>query len=101
MPENPREQQLQIEVVEGRLVISIGVDLLIGSAIEVPAIDGGELVVTDADAFITAIVDELEAEEGDGTTLIHHALDKAANNAIDNGCEGVSDAPAEAEQEDD
>lgn len=83
-----REQQLQIEIVDGRLVISIGVELL------THAVTHGddweeEWEITDVDAFASAIAHQLELEEEDGTTLLHRAFDKAAYKAVEDGEDGV------------
>ena len=91
---NPRVQPLEIDIIKGRLVISVGVET-IGHAISLsPYImrfeDGEEPQITDPDLFAKEIVRELDRESEDGTTLIHLALDKAAERAIENGCEGVA-----------
>lgn len=87
-----RNQQLEVKNEDGVLNISIGVDLL------VHAITQGsdfwpedELTVTDADVFASEIARELESEQEDGTTIVHLMLDKAAENALNNGCEGVDE----------
>lgn len=49
--------------------------------------------VTDAAEFARAIVGELRAEEEDGTTLVHRMLDKASTRALENGAEGIAEAP--------
>lgn len=83
-----RNQQLTVEVVDGRLVISIGVDLLVHA---VTHGDGWEedWEVIDADKFASAIAGQLEREEEDGTTLVHRAFDDAAMAAIEDGDDGV------------
>lgn len=95
MADSPRDQQLQIEIVDGRLVISIGVDLLVGAVLECPAIDSGEFEVADVDVFAREIAIELEAERSDdGTNLVHQAFDRAAELAIEDGCDGVIEVAA-------
>lgn len=84
-----RDQQLEVEVVDGRLVISIGVDLLLHAVAHGADDWEDDWEVTDPDAFALAIVDELESEEEDGTTLLHRAFDRAAMRAVEAGAEGV------------
>lgn len=88
-----RNQQLKVEIVDGVLNISIGVDLLIYAITHGSDFwpDDDELVVTDPDVFAAEIARELENEEEDGTTLVHRMFDKAAETAVDNGCEGVDE----------
>lgn len=48
-------------------------------------------IVTDPVKFAEEIVNELTKEEEDGTTPVHLMIDKAMEDAIENGCEGVSE----------
>lgn len=93
----PADQVLTAEVRGGRLVISIGVNLL-ANALEL----GPELShydeatgewshpkVTDAVVFAREIAIELEREEEDGTTPVHRMLDAAALKAIESGALGI------------
>lgn len=86
---DPRDQHLEIDVIGDRLVISIGLNTLVHAVTHGADFDD-EVTITDPDLFVQEVINELEWEEEDGTTLIHRALDTAANKAIDNGCEGVS-----------
>ena len=45
--------------------------------------------VVDLDQFIDDLVDELNREEEDGSTLITKALDDAVVNACENGSEAI------------
>lgn len=54
-----------------------------------------DLRVVDARAFAEEFVRELNAEEEDGTTLVHLMLDQAAVNAAENGAEGLNDPDKE------
>lgn len=49
--------------------------------------------VTDVDGFVEDVIDELDREEEDGTTLLHIAFDAATAGAFANGSEhvGISD----------
>lgn len=92
MSEDPRDQELQVVIEDGRLIMSIGINLLTSAAIECDALDHGDFEITDADVFAAEIARKLEDEEEDGTTLIHHAFDRAAELAIESGCDGVRGA---------
>ncbi|TVV75565.1 hypothetical protein [Sphingomonas solaris] len=95
-----QDQQLSVEIVDGRLLISIGTGLLVHAVTNGSDFwDEVELVVTDPEAFAAAIAAELEHEEEDGTTPVHRMLDKAAERAVENGCDGVDETPAD-ERED-
>lgn len=78
---------LSVKIVDGRLEITLGIDILKHAVtIGVPL---DEDAVTDIDLFADAIMLELRREDEDGTTLVHRMLDKAATNAVENGCAGV------------
>lgn len=85
---NPRLLEgLSVNVVDGRLEITVGIDILKYAVRFRGPLD--EKIVTDTKVFAEAIALELRREEEDGTTLVHRMLDKAATNAVENGCEGV------------
>jgi hypothetical protein len=84
------DSQLDVKIIDGKLVIEIGTSLLCH------AIQFGdyftqfdELTITDEAQFVKAIRQELLSESEDGTTLVHQLFDKAAENAYENGCEGI------------
>lgn len=83
-----RDQQIKTEVANGRLVVSIGVDLL-AHAVSVGDDWEEEWKVVDPDAFVAAVGRELESEEEDGTTLLHRAFDSAAMSVVESGDESV------------
>ena len=96
-PENStgRDQGLFVEIVDGRLVISIGVDALMVAAQGSPAFEENEdgepeWIISSPDGFAEDIRHELEDEEEDGTTLIHIAIDAAIERALDAGSLNVS-----------
>jgi hypothetical protein len=95
MTGDPRQQPLKVEIVDGRLVVSIGVGLL---CYAVQGAGGCDFRVTNEDAFAADIARELERDEEDGTTLLHRAFDKAASEAVEGGSEaaGLTD-PSEDE----
>ena len=101
MSAGDRQHGLSVELVDGRLVIAIGVDALM------TAVQGGDdwdeerWQITDPDAFAAGIVRGLEREEEDGTTLVHLAIDGAAQWALEQGEEGVDEIEAEPDDEGD
>jgi hypothetical protein len=96
-----RKQQLQVEIDDGVLRISIGVDLLC-HAVQVPWKESGfNYRVIDKDAFAKAIANELEREDEEGSTPLHFVFDKAADEAIEQGADGVEEFQDDEEQDDD
>jgi hypothetical protein len=94
---SPEDEPLKVQVVGGRLVITIGIACL-AHAIEFdPSLslfneETGEFEypeVTDPLVFAQAIDCALSQEEEDGSTPVHRMLDKAALDAIESGAEGV------------
>lgn len=81
-----RNQQLQVEIKDGRMEITIGVDLLC-FAIEHGPIGAG-LTITDNDVFSGEIRSQLLIEEEDGSTPVHRMLDAAASEACEQGAYG-------------
>lgn len=101
-----REQGLKVEIIDGRLNVSIGVDALM------IAVKGGPTwtdqeeeergwKITSDDGFAADIAHELQDEEEDGTTLVHIMFDAAIERAIEQGSLnidfGEDDAPAEVD----
>jgi hypothetical protein len=91
------DEPLKVEIVGGRLLISIGVNCL-AHAIELcPSLSQhdektGEFhdpVITDPLLFAREIRTVLLQEEEDGTTAVHRMLDHSAMTAIENGAEGI------------
>lgn len=92
-----KAQPLKTEIIDGRIVISIGLDCL-QTAIEAsPSMEGFEdddgnqkfPKVTDAEVFAKEVVMALENEEEDGTNLIHKMFDEAFEYIGENGAEGI------------
>lgn len=90
-----RDQGLTVEIVDGRVVISIGVGALM------TAVKGSELweeqledqrgwTIENEDGFAQDIVAELEDEQEDGTTEVHLMFDRAIQRAFDQGSLNVS-----------
>ncbi len=85
-----RDQQLNIQIVDGVLSISIGLDILQHSLDYGLADTFGPCRIDDPETFFLEFVDYLKSEEEDGTTAIHKMLDKVAATAFENGAEGLS-----------
>lgn len=81
-----RNQPLQVEIKDGRLEITIGVDLMCFAIEHGPMGEG--LTITDKDVFAKEVLNALLTEEEDGSTPVHRMLDSAANEACEQGAEG-------------
>ena len=93
-----RDAPLEVELRDGRLVISIGVETLAKVVEFDPKLEhwNDDLVepempeVADPDAFAGAVAAALKDEEADdGTTRVHRMLDSATAEVIEQGAEGV------------
>ena len=87
---NAREQGLTVGLLDGRLVISIGIDALMVAVRASPVweqqqAEGRGWSIENADGFAEDIVAELEREQDDGTTPVHEVLDAAIEEAIEQG----------------
>jgi hypothetical protein len=83
-----KEQLLDIKIKGDLLHITIGVDALIWS------LEGAmccPFKITNKKKFLKEFLNYINSEEEDGATLIHRAFDEAANNAFENGAEGMKD----------
>lgn len=91
---------LEVDFSDGEVTIRIGVETLANAVKYNPQlavydeITGGffEPEVTDQSVFAREIVHRLLAEEEDGITLVHLMLDKAVEQAIEYGAEGIETA---------
>jgi hypothetical protein len=81
-----RSEQLNVQIVDGKLVISIGIDLL---CFAVENKENCDYTITDNDGFAKDILNELEIEDEEGTTLVHTLFDKVANEAVEHGSYNV------------
>ena len=82
-----KDDVLEVGLVDGRLVISIGVNALAFAA----ANHDDGITICDPDLAAEEIVRELRREEEDGTTPVHRLLDKAVFDAWENGGDGFGD----------
>lgn len=85
---------LSVGIKNGQLYITIGINILAFATI-----DGNEnydfekYKVSDKDIFAQEMVKELQAETEDGTTAVHLMFDKTADEALNDGCEGIEEKP--------
>lgn len=95
-----RNAGMDVGVVDGKLVISIGVETLAhcfnNSVYANPySYKKSDFVqvfkVTNPDEFTVEVVRALQHEGEDGTTMLHVLLDKACENAVEDGALGVED----------
>lgn len=96
-----KAQWLKAEVKGGKLVISIGVDVLAFAAQRhydeeaFNATEGqmkaSEFRVVDAAALAKEVVRELEREAEDGTTRLHLMFDTAFTKVLEQGGEGIEE----------
>ena len=85
-----RNQALTIEIVEGELIIRIGVDTLMTAVRGGDEWDDDTMTIVDSDTFAAEIANALEHnEQEDGTTDVHLAIDKAAMHVTEYGTEAV------------
>lgn len=92
---------LSVEISHGRLVISIGVETMahvveVGSGFEEYDPRTKQFLhpkITDPWGFAHDVLRELESEQEDGTTPVHLLLDRAADEAINNGSQYVDMPP--------
>jgi hypothetical protein len=85
-----RNQVLTIEIVDGELIIRIGVDALMTAVRGGDEWDDDTMKIVDPDTFAAEIAHALEHnEQEDGTTDVHLAIDKAAMHVAEYGTEAV------------
>ncbi len=91
--EDPRKADLAMEIIGGKLVISIGVEALAiaveGNPMLEEGIDGDGPKVTDPDRFATELLHALQDEDEQGTNAVHRVIDEAALAAVESGAEGI------------
>jgi len=86
--------ELKVEVIDNVLTISIDMDMLV-VAFENGAYNWDiekevqRYKITHPDKFIEDVKTELLNEDEEGTTLVHLMFDKAMENAVEQGTEGI------------
>lgn len=95
-----QNQPLNVWVVDGRLEISIGVDVLAHAAAcsswatpyDAKALDYiRTFAISDARLFAREVARAMRDEREDGSSLLTDIIDKAARAAVDDGAEGLHD----------
>jgi hypothetical protein len=85
------DKTLTAEVKEGVLTISIGVDQLC-HACSIGRLYGlGDIEITDKKLFLEGIVQQLESQDHDGSTVVHKMFDGAVSEMLENGELGVDE----------
>lgn len=84
------ENQLKVELINGKILISIGVDALAFAIENSPDWDiyYSPDPLNNYKEFGESILQYLEHEEEDGTTPVHRLFDTVALEALDQGAEG-------------
>jgi len=92
-----KDQQLKVEIVDDRLVISIGVGLLAFAVQAASDVSGwsDEFYIYDPAKFADEVARQLQSEEEDGTTPVHRLLDAAALEALEQGADGIEEGSPE------
>lgn len=89
-----RKIPLRCRVIERVLTIEVGIDTLRWAAEHCeafwqPQTDKYALVVSDPERFAKDVCDELMRESEDGSTPLHYLFDKAFEEAVNGGSDGV------------
>jgi hypothetical protein len=91
------DSPLKAEVIDGRIVISIGVETLkychnrLEEGFEPRKGYGSGFLITDATGFARDIVSRLKKEREDGSTILTDLLDKATEEAAEDGSQHVEE----------
>ena len=85
-----KDQQLQVDLTDGLLTISIGVSEMIGHLRNLGVFGVGTAIeVVDEDAFARSLIARLESADDRGITWIHCLLGEVAREANERGADGV------------
>ena len=99
MSKKQADAPLSVKVTDGRLVISIGISTLAFAAQECNYCYSYDqtvndfvhhMKVTDPLLFAKELVTELQEEDEEGTTSVHLMIDKAVEQAVENGARGFN-----------
>lgn len=95
-PSRKEAHPLTCHVEEDRIAVYIGFDELAFAAANHPDFWDGEsgedvpnIKITDVSVFAREVVQQLNREDEDGSTLVTKLLDRAIEDAVGGGCEGV------------
>ena len=93
-----KTEEYKVAYIDGDdIVIRIAIDALpiaYEGAIELGAVAPG-YKITDARKFAKEVINALVDEDEQGTTAVHRLFDKAMEDAIENGAEGVEEVEDE------
>ncbi len=78
---------LTVEVVDGQLVISIGLDTL--KMVQEYSPSGQDGAIVDMDEFVKDLILAMTDEDEAGNTLVTTMFDDAIADAMDTGSEGI------------
>lgn len=81
-------------IEDGHIVIRVAISEL-QLILEANPVWPDEYVITDVDEAAKSIVDALNEEEEDGTTVIHRAFDEAGVFALEQGYDGFGERDEE------
>lgn len=92
-----KSSELNIELTDDKLIISIGRDTLLHALMMSPDWPMDFVVLEkDEQEFLTDLVRYgLQDEDEDGTTPVHRMLDAAALEVLEQGFEGVTEFPGD------
>ncbi|TMO87681.1 hypothetical protein [Pseudoalteromonas ruthenica] len=82
-----KEQNINFEIKDEQLVVSIGIESLKRSIEH----DAPEIIVTDSDQAAVAIKRVISSEEQDGRTPFHSMIAEAAYRALEDGELGLDE----------
>jgi hypothetical protein len=84
-----RDQLLNVEIKDEKIILSIGVEALEIAASVGRSFGMGEVAITNMDAFMSGLLRYIRREEEDGSTPFHRMIDECVSEMIENGEDGV------------
>jgi len=87
---NKNDFPLKCEQIRGAIHIMIGKNVLKFAAENHPILYGDDNInIIDIDVFFNEIINEINHEAEDGSTMLTNMLDAAILTTVNNGCEGI------------
>lgn len=83
------DMPLKSIIENGKLIISVGLDVLEFAAKNLPGFEDYEIYITNIETLAQEVIYALNEENEDGSTPISRLLDGAIVSAIENGAEGI------------
>lgn len=84
-----KDQLLNVEIKDGKLNLSIGLEALEIAASLGRSYGAGEVEITDTAAFLAELPGYILNEEEDGSTPFHRMIDDCVSEMIEDGVDGV------------